>query len=87
MAAIEELEAWLLAGCDLPKDWRWQAIRAERDVKEAYFVPYAKLRNIEYSPGQGRRILGRELKGQVNRVLQRCPEELAPLLGKLQAAV
>ena len=87
VAAIEELEAWLLAGCDLPREWSWQAIRSERDVKEAYFVPYARMRKVEFSPGQGRRILGRALRGQINRVLQRCPEDLGPLLGKLQAAV
>lgn len=87
VAAIEELEAWLLAGCDLPSRWRWQDIRRERDVKEAYFIPYARERKVEFSPGQGRKILGREVRGQINRILQRCPEELGPLLGKLQAAV
>lgn len=31
--AWEELETWLLAGLDLPNDWRWAAIRGEVSVR------------------------------------------------------
>ena len=30
--AWEELETWLLAGLELPNDWRWRDVRAEVDV-------------------------------------------------------
>jgi len=87
VAAIEELEAWLLAAHDLPSEWRWQDIRSDVSVKEDFYEPFAKLRKVEYSPGQGRKILGQAMKGKASRVVQRCSEELAPLLAKLQAAV
>ncbi len=32
--AWEELEAWILAGLELPDDWRWSDVRAAVDVKE-----------------------------------------------------
>ncbi len=32
--AWEELETWLLAGLDLPRDWSWTDVRAEVSVKE-----------------------------------------------------
>ena len=35
--AWEELETWVLAGLDLPEDWRWADVRAEVDVKGAIF--------------------------------------------------
>jgi hypothetical protein len=87
VAAREELETWLLAGQDLPADWRWPDIRKERDVKEAYFLPFAKMKGIEFSPGQGRRLLGQSLRAQINRVIQRCPDELNVLVGKISAAL
>ena len=39
--AWEEIETWVLAGLNLPRDWRWQDVRAEVDVKEIYFEPFA----------------------------------------------
>ena len=35
--AWEEIETWVLAGLDLPGDWRWADVRAAVDVKERYF--------------------------------------------------
>jgi hypothetical protein len=73
--AWQELEVWALAGCDdLPRRWRWRAVRDERDPKEVYFTPYARLRGLESEPGGGRRTLGREAAGQYNRICRRCPE-------------
>lgn len=86
VAAIEELEAWLLAAHDLPKEWVWKDIRADVSVKENYYIPFAKMKKVEYSPGQGRKILGAEMKSKIQRVLQRCDQELSPLLAKLQGA-
>ena len=42
--AREELETWVLAGINLPSQWRWAAVRAEVDVKERYFEPLAAQR-------------------------------------------
>ncbi len=45
--AWQEMEVWVLAGFgDLPNDWSWQAIRAERDPKEAYFYPFAAIKGV-----------------------------------------
>ena len=35
--AWEEIETGVLAGLDLPEDWRWADVRAEVDVKGAIF--------------------------------------------------
>ena len=32
--AWEEIETWILAGVDLPSEWRWADVRAEVHVKE-----------------------------------------------------
>ena len=39
--AWEEIETWVLAGLDLPNEWRWADVRAEIHVKEEYFEPLA----------------------------------------------
>jgi hypothetical protein len=73
--AWQEVEVWGLAGCtDLPRAWEWQSVRAERDSKEQYFVPYAELRGLQSEPGGGRRTLGREAANRYNRIRRRCPE-------------
>lgn len=51
--AWQELEVWLLAGHDLPREWSWQEIRQERDPKERYFVPFAKSRGYSMSRAEG----------------------------------
>lgn len=86
VAAIEEIEAWLLAAHDLPTDWSWREIRADVSVKENYYLKFAALKKVEFSPGQGRRLLGREMKNRIQRVAQRCDQEMTPLIAKLQAA-
>ena len=58
--AWEELETWVLAGLKLPTDWRWSKVRAEVNVKEAYFDEFARLRNVATGPGGGRKQLGEE---------------------------
>lgn len=87
VAAIEEIEAWLLAAHDLPNDWRWQDIRSDVSVKENYYDEFAKAQRVQFSPGQGRRILGRDMRPRAARVVQRCAEELNPLLEKLREVV
>ena len=84
--AWQELEVWALAGLDLPKDWSWQAIRAERDPKERYFQPIAEQRGLMGEPGEGRRTLGMESAKRYARIRQLCPEDIQSLEGKIKAA-
>jgi hypothetical protein len=39
--AWQEIEVWVLAGHDLPKNWIWGDIRAELNPKETYFLPFS----------------------------------------------
>ena len=55
--AWEEIETWVLAGLDLPGDWRWQDVRAEVHVKEQYFEPLAAQRGLAGNPDGGRKVL------------------------------
>ncbi len=62
--AWQEVEVWALAGCvDLPREWKWRAIRSECGPKEAYFNPYVGRRGLQNEPGGGRRTLGKRVFG------------------------
>jgi hypothetical protein len=83
VAAHQEAEVWCLAGMsDLPKEWTWSDVRAERDPKEFYYEPYAKSRGVHEGPGGGRELLGREAAGRYPSVRSRCPE-VAALEGRV----
>lgn len=77
--AWQELEVWVLAGLDLPAEWSWQAIRAERDPKETYFKPVAEQRGLLAEPGEGRKTLGEEAARRYDRIRQLCPEDIRAL--------
>ncbi len=77
--AWQEIEVWALTGQDLPKDWKWLAIRAERDPKEAYFEPLARQLGHIDGPGGGRKALGIEAAANYARVRSRCKEDIAAL--------
>lgn len=77
--AWQEIEVWLLAGHDLPAEWTWQAIRAERDAKERYYLPFAMQRDVWQRPAQGRKTLAAEAARRYERIRQRCPEDIAHL--------
>jgi len=81
--AWQEIEVWALAGCDLPKDWSWQAIRAERDPKDHYFKLFAEQRGLSGEPGEGRKTLGLEAASRYDRVRQLCPEDVAALESRI----
>ena len=83
--AWEELETWLLAGLDLPSDWRWQDVRAEVHVKETYFQPLANERGVSDSPGGGRQILGEEASRRIDAIRQKCPEDFDSLARRIEA--
>ncbi|SMF94517.1 hypothetical protein SAMN02949497_1835 [Methylomagnum ishizawai] len=84
--AWQELEVWALAGLDLPKEWAWRDIRAERDPKERYFKPIAERRGLLDEPGEGRRTLGIEAAKRYAKIRQRCPEDIQALEGRIETA-
>ncbi len=85
--AWEELETWLLAGMDLPKGWRWQDVRAEVSVKENYFNPLAKQRDVASTPGEGREVLGEEAARNIPTIRQKCPEDFDALAQRLETFI
>ena len=82
-----EVETWALAGFDLPSGWRWADVRAEVQVKERYFEPFAALRGLSDSPGGGRKVLGGEASYRVSAIRQKCPDDFDALAGRLEAVV
>lgn len=85
--AWEEIETWLLAGVELPADWNWKDVRAERDVKEVYFEPFARERGVAGAPGGGRKPLGEEAARRIGAIRQKCEEDFDNLAQRLEAAV
>lgn len=83
--AWEELETWVLAGVDLPKDWVWADIRADVSVKERYFEPFARQRGVDDGPGGGRKTLGEEAARRLTGIRQKCPEDFDRVAQRLAA--
>ena len=73
-AAVQELEAWLLAGHldKLPVSWR--AIRDDISVKENVFVPFLREFGDAGQPGGGRESLMQQTLRNYRGLLERCPE-------------
>lgn len=72
--AHQEIEAWVLAGHDLLPGWSWTVIRAEPDVKELYYRPFAAHHGLLNEPEEGRGTLAQ--KADYGRICTRCPEVL-----------
>ena len=85
--AWEEIETWVLAGLDLPGDWRWAEVRSEVDVKERYFEPLASQRGLADTPGGGRKDLGEKASRRIPAIRQKCPEDFDSLARRLETAV
>lgn len=85
--AWEELETWLLAGVGLLEGWRWQDVRAEVSVKENYFNPLAKQRDVVDTPGEGREVLGKEAARNIPVIRQKCPEDFDALAQRLETFI
>ena len=85
--AWEELETWVLAGLNLPPNWRWADVRAEVDVKERYFEPLAEQRGLSNALGGGRKALGEEAARSIDAIRQKCPEDFDSLAERLEAVV
>ncbi len=83
--AREEIETWVLAGLNLPNDWRWADVRSEVHVKETYFEPLVAERGLSDSPGRGRKALGEEASRRIDAIRQECPEDFDALVRRLQA--
>ena len=83
--AWEEIETWVLAGLDLPNDWRWEDVRAEVHVKETYFEPLVAERGLSASPGRGQEKLGEEASRHIDAIRQKCPEDFGDLARRLEA--
>ena len=81
--AWEEIETWLLAGMDLPTNWRWHDVRAEVSVKERYFKPLALERGVTDTPDGGRKVLGEEAARKIDVIRQKCPEDFNALAQRL----
>lgn len=84
--AWQEVEVWLLAGHDLPKEWQWKEIRETRDPKELYFEPYASQRGVLHKLGRGRKALGREAAKRYSRIRLLC-DEVAALEEKIRTYI
>ena len=84
--AWEEIETWVLAGLDIPTDWRWADVRAEVHVKETYFEPLADRRGLSDSLGGGRKVLGEEASSRISAIRRKCPEDFDALARRLEAA-
>ncbi len=77
--AWQEIEVWILAGQDLPKEYNWQKIRQEIDPKETYFLPFSEQRNLLDTPGEGRKPLAEEAAKRYDSIRQLCPEDIVNL--------
>lgn len=77
--AWQEIEVWVLAGYDLPSEWKWEEVRQEEHPKETYFLPLAKQKNLLETPGEGRKIMAEKAAGNYKRLRQLCPEDLLNL--------
>ncbi|HWE83784.1 MAG TPA: hypothetical protein VG267_02490 [Terracidiphilus sp.] len=77
-AAVPEIEAWLLAGHrdTWEPGWSWEAMRADRSIKENYFYPFLRNRGQDLSgyPDEGRRQLMQAALRNYQGIKQRCPE-------------
>ena len=81
--AWEEIETWVLAGLDLPKEWPWVQVRAERDVKEEYFEPLAIQRGLSDRPDGGRKPLAEQAARRIDAIRQKCTEDFDHLALRL----
>ena len=85
--AWEEIETWVLAGLDLPDEWKWNEVRAEIRVKEFYFDPIATQRGVADGPGGGRKSLSEEASLRIDTIRQKCTEDFDALARRLETVI
>jgi hypothetical protein len=83
-AAMEEVEAWLLAGHTDILTEPWVEIRADPSVKEHVFEPFMRSHGDPRRAGGGRDLLMNATLSNYRGLLQRCPE-LAELEQRIRA--
>jgi hypothetical protein len=81
-AAVEEVEAWLLAGHIDKLQPSWSEIRSNTSVKELVFQPFLKTHGDSKRAGGGRDLLMKETLENYAGLIGRCPE-----LSELQARI
>lgn len=81
-AAVEEVEAWLLAGHVDKLQAAWSEIRSNTSVKEQVFQPFLRTHGDSKSAGGGRDLLMKETLENYAGLIGRCPE-----LGDLQKRI
>ena len=85
--AWEELETWVLAGVDLPANWRWASVRAEVNVKEEYFDVLVDQRGLRDHPGGGRKPLAEEAARRIDAIRHKCREDFDALAQRIEATI
>lgn len=85
-AAVEEVEAWLLAGHIEKLGRPWAEVRADTSVKENVFQVFLHQYGNPDRPGGGRKELMLETLSNLRGLLERCPE-LAELQRRICEAV
>ena len=70
-----------------PRDWDWQTVRAEVQVKETYFDPLVERRSLSRAPGGGRKLLAEEAARRITSIRQKCSEDFDALARRLEAAM
>ena len=81
-AAVEEVEAWLLAGHLDKLEESWSEIRGNTSVKEQVFQPFLTAYGDSKRAGGGRDLLMKQTLENYAGLIGRCPE-----LGDLQARI
>lgn len=82
--AIEEVEVWVLAGHNLPPEWRWRDVRAEANPKERYFASFLATHRKISDDAAGRAIVAEEAARNIRRILALCPEDLGRLANRIR---
>lgn len=73
-AAVQEVEAWLLAGHIDKLQRSWSEIRSNTSVKEQVFQPFLEAHGDSRRAGGGRDLLMRETLENYAGLIRRCPE-------------
>lgn len=81
--AWQEVEVFILAGHDLPKEWSWADIRADADVKNTYFAEFARAKKTGDQPHEGRKKLMAEAIKNWTRIKSRCREDVGNLIERM----
>jgi len=73
-AAVQEVEAWLLAGHTEKLGQPWPSVQSDVSVKENVFVPFLRKHGDTRRPGGGREELMQQTLNNLRGLLERCPE-------------